>query len=158
MAQFFTTNGGVILTTLGVFVAVFVAGVGSVIGTHMVGVAGAGLVAEEPDKFGQALVLQLLPGTQGLYGFIIGFLLALKLADPISMTQGIYLLIASLPVGFMGLYSAKKQAEVAVGGLGILAKRPEHSTKGIIFAAIVETYAILAFVISIIMVIVTYPA
>ena len=158
MMEFFMEYGGIILTVLGAAIAVFVAGIGSSNGTGMVGKAAAGLIAEEPDKFGQALILQLLPGTQGLYGFIIGFLIALKLNDPagVTLVQGFYLFCAALPVAIVGYLSARRQAEVATAGLQILAKNPSHTTKGIIFAAIVETYAILGFVASIIMVFVTY--
>jgi V/A-type H+-transporting ATPase subunit K len=154
--EFFMEYGGVILAILGAAIAVFVAGIGSSAGTGMVGRAAAGLIAEEPEKFGQALILQLLPGTQGLYGFIIGFLIALKLVDGVNLAQGLYLFCAALPVAVVGYLSALRQAEVATSGLQILAKNPSHATKGIIFAAIVETYAILGFVASIIMLFVTY--
>lgn len=158
MTDFLMAYGGIALTIFGVAFSVVMAGIGSANGCRMVGNAAAGLIAEEPEKFGQALILQLLPGTQGLYGFIIGFLIALKLIDgnTISLVQGLYLFACALPVGIVGLLSAKRQAEVATAGLQILAKNPSHTTKGIIFAAIVETYAILGFVASIIMLTVTY--
>ena len=158
MAQFLIANGGLIFAAFGAALVVGLGCIGSATGTGMVGSAAGGLVSEEPEKFAQALILQLLPGTQGLYGFIIGFLIAIKFADPISLTQGLYLLAAALPCMFTSWKSARWQAEAAIGGLGILAKRPEESTKGIIFSAIVETYAILGFVFSIIMVIMYYPA
>lgn len=156
LGQFFSQYGGTFFTALGAAVAVFLAGIGSAKGCGMVGKAAAGIVTEEPEKFGKALILQLLPGTQGLYGFIIGLLIALKLADPLTVSQGAYLLFAALPVGIVGYKSAIFQAEVATAGLQILAKNPSQNTKGIIFAAIVETYAILGFVASIILLFVTY--
>lgn len=156
--EFLNQYGGVLFTVLGAASAVFLGGIGSAKGCGMVGKAATGIVAEEPEKFGQALILQLLPGTQGLYGFIIGFLIALQLATGPSLYQGVYLFIAALPVGILGLVSAVHQAATATAGLQILAKNPAEATKGIIFAAIVETYAILGFVASIIMLFVTYPA
>jgi V/A-type H+-transporting ATPase subunit K len=158
MAEFFVANGGIIFTVFGAAIAVFLAGMGSARGCGLVGEAAAGIVTEEPEKFGQALILQLLPGTQGLYGFIIGFLIALQLSPDLSFGQGLYLFCAALPVGVVGYFSAIAQAKVSASGLQILAKNPGETTKGIIFAAIVETYAILGFVASIIMVFVTYPA
>ncbi|MDR2519822.1 MAG: V-type ATP synthase subunit K [Eubacteriaceae bacterium] len=154
--EFLNTYGGVSFAALGAFIAIFLAGVGSAKGCGMVGKAAAGLISEEPDKFVQALILQLLPGTQGLYGFIIGFLIALQINPALSLAQGIYLFVTALPVAILGLISANHQAQVATAGLQILAKNPAHSTKGIIFSAIVETYAILGFVSSIIMLFVTY--
>lgn len=156
--EFCVKYGGYFFTAMGAAVAVFGAGMGSSLGCGMVGKAAAGIIAEEPEKFGKALILQLLPGTQGLYGFIIGLMIALKFLDPgiISVSQGLYLFFASLPVSIVGYISAKYQAQVATAGLQILAKNPSQNTKGIIFAAIVETYAILGFVASIILLFVTY--
>ena len=59
----------------GAAIAALFAGMGSAKGTSIAGQAAAGVVTEDPGKFGQLLVLQLLPGTQGLYGFIIAFLI-----------------------------------------------------------------------------------
>lgn len=157
MAQFFIENGGIIFSVFGVAIAVFLAGMGSAKGTGLVGQSATGIVTEEPAKFGQALVLQLLPGTQGLYGFIIGFLIALQISPSLTMSDGLYLLATALPVGVVGYFSAVAQAKVAASGLQILAKNPSETTKGIIFSAIVETYAILGFVASIIMLFVTNP-
>ncbi|MDR1066685.1 MAG: V-type ATP synthase subunit K [Clostridiales bacterium] len=155
--EFLASNGGYVLAVFGAALAVFMSGTGSSRGCGIVGKTAAGLVTAEPEKFGRALILQLLPGTQGLYGFIIGFLIALKIPEGLTMSQGLYLLAAGLTVGVTGLTSSKSQGEVAAAGIQILAKNPEQSTKGIIFAAIVETYAILGFVASIIMLFVTYP-
>ncbi len=152
------TTGGYVFAVMGAAFAVFLAGIGSAKGCGIVGKTAAGIVTAEPEKFGKALILQLLPGTQGLYGFIIGFLIALQLAaGDISMSQGMYLFAAGLPVGFAGLFSGIAQGQVSAAGLQILAKNPDQTTKGIIFAAIVETYAILGFVASIILLFVTYP-
>jgi V/A-type H+-transporting ATPase subunit K len=157
MMEFFNNYGGVVFATFGAAIAVFAAGMGSAKGCGLVGEAASGIVTEEPSKFGQALILQLLPGTQGLYGFIIGLLIALQVSPSLSLMQGLYLLAASLPVGIVGYISAIAQARVSASGLQILAKNPGETTKGIIFAVIVETYAILGFVSSIILLYVTMP-
>ena len=89
------------------------------------------------------LILQLLPGTQGIYGFIIAFFIMQKMSATMPLSSGLYLLMAALPIAFTGLLSGIAQGKVAAAGVQILAKKPEESTKGIIFAAMVETYAIL---------------
>ena len=155
MVNFFTSYGGIVFTVFGAAIAAFLGGVGSARGCGLVGKTATGLITEEPEKFGQALILQLLPGTQGLYGFIIAFLIALNISYDLTLVQGLYYLAAALPVGIAGYRSALYQGEVAASGLQILAKNPSQSTKGIIFAAIVETYAILGFVMSIILLMVT---
>ena len=150
--EFFAKNGGYVFAALGMALAVVLPGIGSARGVGIVGQAAAGLTTEEPEKFGKALILQLLPGTQGLYGFVIGLMVLPKLATTMTLDIGFYLFMACLPIAFVGLYSAISQAKTAAAGIAILAKNPEHNTKGIILAAMVETYAILAFVVSIILI------
>ena len=145
----FQQYGGVVFGVLGAALAVLLSGIGSARG---VGIAGAaGLIIDEPEKFGKAMVLQLLPGTQGLYGFVIGLLIMFKLSPDMTIAQGMYLLMAGLPVGFVGLRSALYQGQVAVAGINILAKNETHQTKGIVLAVMVETYAVLAFVMSLLL-------
>lgn len=151
MMEFMTQYGGTIMAGLGAVLAVLLAGTGSAIGVGLAGEAAAGIVIDEPDKFGKSLVLQLLPGTQGLYGFIIGILVMLRLGDALTLEAGMNILVACLPIAIVGLTSGIAQGKVSVAGLNILAKNEEQQTKGIIFAVMVETYAILAFVMSIIL-------
>ena len=136
----FQQYGGVVFGVLGAALAVLLSGIGSARGVGIAGQAAAGLVIDEPEKFGKAMVLQLLPGTQGLYGFVIGLFIMFRLSPEMT--------IAGLPVGFVGLRSALYQGQVAVAGINILAKNETHQTKGIILAVMVETYAILAFAMS----------
>ncbi|MDR7871477.1 MAG: V-type ATP synthase subunit K [Tissierellaceae bacterium] len=145
-------NGGIFFAGLGAAIAVILSGFGSAKGVGLVGEAAAGLMIEEPEKFGKALVLQLLPGTQGLYGFVIGLLVLGKLSAGMSLAEGMYIFAACLPVGLVGWVSAIAQGKTAAAGINILAKNEEQSTKGIIFSVMVETYALLAFVISLILV------
>ena len=147
-----TSYSGFIFGALGIALAVGLSGIGSAKGVGIVGEAAAGLVTEEPEKFGKALVLELLPGTQGLYGFVIGFLILNNLSTTTTLSQGLYLFAAALPIAITGLLSAIAQGKVAASGIQILAKNPDHNTKGIILSAMVETYALLGFVISVLLV------
>ncbi|GAA0674583.1 MULTISPECIES: V-type ATP synthase subunit K [Clostridium] len=150
--SFFVDNGGLIMATFGMALAVIMPGIGSARGVGIVGEAAAGLITEEPEKFGKSLVLQLLPGTQGLYGFVIGLMVFLKLDLTMNLGTGLYLFFACLPIAFVGWKSAIAQAKTAAAGISILAKNPEHNTKGIIYSAMVETYALLAFLMSLLLV------
>lgn len=145
-------NLGTILAFLGIALAVALPGIGSSKGVGMTGEAAAALTSEQPDKFGKALILQLLPGTQGLYGFIIGFFIFLNIPNASGFVEGFKLFGASIPIAIVGYSSAILQGRVATAGLQILAKKPEAATKGILYAAMVETYAILGFVISILII------
>ena len=116
------------------------------------GSAAAALTKDQPEKFVQSLILQLLPGTQGLYGFAVGFLIFLQLQQGMELSTGLNLLIAALPVGLVGWVSGIHQGKVAAAGMQILAKRPEKVINAIIYSVMVETYAILAFVFSFLLV------
>lgn len=147
------------LALLGAALAVGLSGTGSSIGVGMAGQAASGVVSEEPDKFMKCLILQLLPATQGIYGFIVGFLALIKLnafggfvmdsGAFISVSGGLGIMFACLPMAIGGLFSAIHQGKVAVAGIALVAKRPEESTKGVLMTAMVETYALLALLISI---------
>lgn len=143
---------GIILATLGIALATALPCMGSAKGVGIAGEAAAALISEQPEKFGKSLILQLLPGTQGLYGFIIAFFIFLNLGSASDFFEGLRLFGAALPITFAGYFSAIAQGRVAAAGIQILAKKPEDSTKGIIYAAMVETYAILGFVVSILMI------
>lgn len=152
LASYFETYGGSFFASLGIALAVFLSGMGSALGVGSTGQAAAALLKEQPEKFVNALILQLLPGTQGLYGFAIGMMIFIKIKPEMALQHGVALFLASLPVAIVGFFSAKHQGQVATAGMQILAKRPEENTKGIILAVMVETYAILAFVVSLMMV------
>lgn len=143
-------NFGVVLAVLGASLAVGLACVGSAKGVGIVGEAGAGLLCEDPSKFGGILVLQLLPGTQGLYGFVVWFVAIFMKVDFTGMTveAGAAVLMACLPVGLGGLLSAIAQGRVAAAGISILAKRPEAQGNAIVMCIMVEFYAIISFLAS----------
>lgn len=146
---------GIVYALLGAAVAVLLAGAGSAIGVGVAGQAAAGVVTEDPGKFAKVLILQLLPGTQGIYGLLVGFIVLSKVgllgggAAQISVQTGLMLLAACLPIGVVGLISGMHQGKTAVASIGIVAKKPEQFAKSMLFPAMVETYAILALLISI---------
>ena len=145
------------LALLGAVLAVMLAGIGSAKGVSMVGEAASGLLTEDPSKFGKVLILQALPGTQGIYGLITAFLIVFKiglLGEPaaLNVSQGVYFLMAALPIAIVGYFSAIKQAKVAASGVNLIAKRPDEVGKAITASALVETYAIFAVLISLLLV------
>ena len=146
---------GTALAIIGAALAAAGGGVGSAMGVGLVGQAAAGVVTEDPGKFSKLLILQLLPGTQGLYGLLVAFITLNKVgllgggALPLSPAQGLALLGACLPAALVLCFSAIHQGKVGVAGCGIVAKKPEESGKAITMAALVETYAVLALLISV---------
>lgn len=148
-------NIGFILAALGIAFAIILSGIGSAKGGSMIGKAAAALISEQPEKFGQSLVLQLMSASQGLYGFIIGFLIFSNINVGMGFDVGFKLFIAGLIMGVSGYFTAIEQSVAATAGIQILAKKPEHSTKGVLYSAMIETYAIFAFVVSILIILST---
>lgn len=146
------------LALFGAALAVVFSGMGSAKGVGIAGESAAGLISESPERFGQSLLLQALPGTQGIYGLLVAFLILSNLGllggNPTEITtaQGFVYFAASLPIAFVGYFSAIAQGRVAAASIGIIAKRPEELAKGITFSAMVETYAVLALLTSILMI------
>ncbi|MCR5309312.1 MAG: V-type ATP synthase subunit K [Bacilli bacterium] len=148
-------NLGLFFALLGASIAFLMSSIGSSIGVGMAGEAAAGVIAEDPKKFGKVMVMQLLPGTQGIYGLIVAFISFLKLGiiggnvQEVTLLKGLLFLAACLPMGFVGLWSAIKQARASVAGIGAVAKDQKLVGKSMILAAMVETYAIFALLISV---------
>ena len=149
--EFLNAIGGYALGIIGAGLAAFLAGIGSAKGTGIAGEAGAGLVSEDPSKFGKAMILQVIPGTQGLYGFVIWFLAFGKLVPDMTVAQGLQVLGACLPIAIAGLLSGIAQGKVAAASINILAKKPDDWSKGMILCITVEFYAILGLLASFMM-------
>lgn len=149
---------GLAIAIIGAACAALFAGIGSAKGVGLVGEAAAGLVSQDPSKFSKALILQLLPGTQGLYGLLIAVLILSNIgviggnAAELTLSQGLQYFGAAMPIAFGGLFSAIAQGKAAAAGVGIIAKKPDQNGKAIIMAAMVETYAILALLVSILII------
>lgn len=154
MKEIFLNNLGVILGLIGAVLAVTMSGIGSAKGVGIAGQAAAGLLADQPSLFGKAMILELLPGTQGIYGLLVGFITLTNIGilggdAKLSAAKGLLFLVACLPIAFGGLLSAIYQGKVAAAGIGIIAKDGKQNAKAMSLAALVETYAVFALLVSI---------
>ena len=152
-------NLGLVLAIFGAAFAVIFAGMGSAKAVGLVGQASAGLLSEDPSMFGKVLILQLLPGTQGLYGVIVAVFVLIQTnvfsgnVTEISWQQGLLYLAACLPIAIAGYFSAIHQGKVAAAGVSLIAKKPDQSGRVATMAYLVEFYAILPFLVSLITII-----
>ena len=152
----FGSWGGLALALLGAGLAAVLSGIGSAKGTGMAGEAGTGLLCEDPSKF---LILQVIPGTQGLYGLVVWFFAIFRMGllsgtlPELTIAQGFQYFAACLPMALGGLFSAIAQGRVAAGSINILAKKPDHWAKGMVLCITVEFYAILSLLASMLMII-----
>jgi V/A-type H+-transporting ATPase subunit K len=148
---------GMLFALAGVGIAVGLSGSGSALGVGIASEAAAGVIIADPSKFGRLLVLQLLPGTQGLYGLIVGIMVMLNcgiLGGSVpSNDVGLAYMVACVPVAIGGLISAVAQGKVCASGVNIVAKKPEEGGKAIVAASLVELYALLSFIVSFLVVI-----
>jgi len=155
--MFLENIGGLAIALLGSGLAVGLSCVGSAQGTGIAGEAGTGLLAEDPAKSGKVMVLQLLPGTQGLYGLVVWFFALIQMgmmdgsAVNLSLLEGFRYFAACMPMALGGWLSAIAQGRVAAGSINILAKKPDDWSKGLILCGIVEFYAILSLLASMLM-------
>lgn len=147
-------NLGLVLAIFGAALAAILPGMASAKAVGNVGEAGAGLLSEDPSMFGKVLVLQILPGTQGLYGFLTAFILLNRIGviggtlSQIPWGQGLMYLCACLPIAFVGYFSAIYQGRVSASGVSLIAKKSDQLAKAMTMAALVETYAILTLLVS----------
>ena len=146
---------GFFLAMAGIASAVSIAGIGSAIGISYAASAAAGVMSEDPKNFGKYLMLVALPGTQGIYGFVISLLWMNQLnvmsenaLTALSWNQGLIVMFACLPVGICGL-SAIYQGRACAAGVNLVAKRSEESAKALIMGVFVEFYAVLGLLVSI---------
>ncbi len=145
---------GMFYALLGAAIAVVFSGIGSAIGVGRAGQASAGLLSKDPSKFGSVLLLQLLPATQGLYGFVIAFMVFIQTnlmgssAAALTVAEGLSYLALCLPIAFVGLGSAIMQGMVAVGGINLVGKQDGQMGRAMTMAVLVEIFAIFAFIIS----------
>ena len=146
---------GVSIAIIGAALCAALAGCGSAIGVMAAGKAAAGVASEKPELFGKLLVLQALPGTQGIYGFLTAILIMVRIGVlggapvELSMSQGWQFFGAAMPMAIAGLVSGICQGKAAVGAIHMTGKQPDASGKGITMTALVETYAMLALLASI---------
>ena len=135
---------------LGAALAVGLPCSGSAKGVGMVGQAGAGVLSVDPGKFSRVLILQILPGTQGLYGLVVWFLALMKLGffsgsvAQFTIEQGCMFFASCMPVAIGGFLFGIAQGRLCSSGISLMAKRPNDLAKSIILAIMVEFYSILA--------------
>ena len=154
MENFLATFGGLAIGLLGAALAAALACAGSAQGTGIAGEACSGLISEDPSKFGKAMVMQVIPGTQGLYGFVVWFLANNAIVSAgagMDVATGMKYFAACMPIAIGGLISAAAQGKVAAASINILAKKPDDWSKGMVFCITVEFYAILCLLASIMM-------
>lgn len=141
----------------GAMLAVMFGGIGSARGIGTAVAQAAGVLSEKPELFGRLLVLMAMPGTQGFYGFICAVTIAMRVGlieGTINVVPivGMGLFFTGLSMGVVLWRSAVWQGEAAAAAINLTAKRPEEAGRAILMPALVETYAVVALLAAILMI------
>jgi V/A-type H+-transporting ATPase subunit K len=147
---------GVDWAMMGAAIGAILGGIGSAIGITYASSTVAGILSADDTKFGQLLPIAAMPGTQGIYGFITAVLVLIffNLLDGTGQVEahtGVQIFFACLPVGFICLFSGIYQGRTGMASAGIIAA--DKQAPALIFPALVETYAVLALIVTILMLI-----
>jgi len=153
---FLDTGGG--WAVIGGIVAVMFGGIGSARGIRIAAAQTAGVLSEKPELFGRLLVLMALPGTQGFYGLVIALLMAWSTGiiagkAVVAPLPGLGLLAIGFCAGVVLWRSAVLQGEASAAAISLTAKRPEEAGRSILMPALVETYAVVALLASILLIV-----
>lgn len=151
---------GLVFALTGAALAVFLAGIGSSVGLTVAAKSATAVLSEKPERYGSLMLMVVLPSTQGIYGFVVGLFVMIKLnmfgeggVAAVTWYQGLQILAACLPVAIAGWTSGILQGRTSAAGIMMAAKRPELAFKaGVVFAAMVELYAILGFLTSLLII------
>lgn len=150
---------GLAIAIAGGALAAILGGIGSAIGIGYAAQAANGVLSEDPEKFGSLLILVALPGTQGVYGFIGAFMVLQKIGIfggaivALTLQQGLQIFFAAMPVAIACLVSAIWQGKVCTAGVEMVAKRPAEAAKAMIYGILVEFYAVLGLIVTILAVV-----
>lgn len=131
----------VLLGYIGLGLMLALSGIGSCYGTTIAGNAAEAALKKDPSKSASYMILSALPSTQGLYGFVAFLMSTAKPA-----TSGLLMLGIGAAVGFICLFSAIRQGQVAANGINGISQGHDVMVNTMIYAALPEFYAILALI------------
>ncbi len=141
-----SVNWGLVFAVFGASLATFGGGYGSSIGVGVAGEVGNAVLTEDGKKFGQVLLLQALPMTQGIYGLVYALLVIFT--PIVDLTHGLQIFFAAFPVAISGAISGIWQGKVSAAGMQLIARRPKQLAQAMLLPAMVETFAIFGFLVS----------
>ena len=152
-------QNGIGWAILGAMISVGFGVWGSSVGIRMASAQAAGVLSENPDLFGKLLVLTALPGTQGFYGLICGIFIALRvnlitswdMAMELDPIVGFNLFFVGALVGIMEYLNAINMGMTSAASINLVGKQPDEGGRSILFPALVETYAVVALLMGILM-------
>ncbi|MCD8185571.1 MAG: V-type ATP synthase subunit K [Rikenellaceae bacterium] len=135
----------ILIAYIGIGLMVGLSGIGSAFGVTITGNTAVGAMKKNSAAFGNYMILCAMAASQGLYGFAGYFIVSGNLTADMSMLQAAGILGAGLIMGFVGMFSSMRQAQVCANGITAIGNGHNVFGNTMILAAFPELYAILAF-------------
>ncbi|MDE2216081.1 MAG: V-type ATP synthase subunit K [Planctomycetota bacterium] len=157
LLKFYFVQTGFGWVVIGAITVVTLSCLGSAKGILIASSQAAGVLSEKPELFGKMLVLMALPGTQGFYGFICAIMIALRTGliggkINVSTSVGVSIFLVAVCMGIVEYLTAVTQGRAATSAINLTGKQPEEGGRAILIPALVETYAVIALLISILLI------
>lgn len=144
--------GGNAFALIGAALAVGLCCTGSAFGMLYVQKASCGIVAEKPEKYSKTLILQLIPSSNALYGFIVAFLVLTKVvlaSASYTINEGLMVMGGCLAVAIAGLTAAIAQGKVCASAAVMVGKRDDLLGRALTMSVFTELFALFGLIISI---------
>ena len=126
----------------GIIAPLALGAMGSVVGSAVAGQAAAGVLLEVDSGYGRYIGLSAMPSSQTIYGIVVMF----SLNRPVTLETAPGLFGIGLLTGLALYASASWQGRVIASAMSASKSKPEIFGLSIAPAAIVEGFAVFAFV------------
>jgi len=138
------------LMWLGIYGSMAFAAIGSIAGCAIAGKAAAGAMLELESGYAKYSGVAAMPASQIIYGFVVMFTL-MGLDRTVASAPAIA--VIGIVVGLVLMYNAINQGQVIAAGFKVAKSKPEVFVfAAIIPAAVVEGFAVFAFIFALIVV------
>jgi len=131
-----------ILGWVGIMAPLALGAIGSIIGCTIAGQAACGALLEVEGGYGRYIGVSALPSSQTIYGIVVTFSLNREVTS--SASPGLFAI--GVLAGLALLWSAVKQGQCVASAIAASKAKPEVFGISIAPAAIVEGFAVFAFV------------
>lgn len=127
---------------MGMYGSMALGAIGSIIGCSLAGQAAIGAMLETESGYGRYIGISVMPSSQVIYGIVIMF----SLQREVSAVNGGALFGIGIMAGLALLYSAIMQGKACASAINAAKAKPEIFGLSLAPAAIVEGFAVFAFV------------
>ncbi len=137
-----------ILGWIGIFAPIALGAVGSMVGCSRAGQAACGAMLETESGYGRYVGLSAMPSSQTIYGIVV----TLILSRPLTLQNAPGIFAIGMLVGIALLASGYTQGDALAAAISASKNKTEIFGLSIAPAAIIEGFAVFAFVFALVLV------